>query len=151
MGNIFLSVYTFNEYNKPENIIRKTVLKDSFIDIFLNIDWSQGTIHTYPNYPNEPRPKNHLFLFDIIKQTSLSFDIEVSNDWAYEFILSFGNYQKESKSKYIGKIESFETSCYDENEMLNYIEDFFNRKYTTIKKLKNEAGIYHSHKFTFEL
>lgn len=151
MENNFLSIYKWNKYKESEKIEKKYVSKESFIDLFLKVDWSQGTIHTYPNYPNSPKPNNHLFLFDIQNQKSINFDIVVSNDWSYEFILGLGDYHKKEEDKYQGTIETMETSCYDEEEMLTYIEDFFNSNYTSIKQLKEEAGIIHSHQSIFEL
>ena len=151
MEKNFLSVYKWNKYKEAEVVEKSYVSKESFIDLFLSIDWSLGTIHTYPNYPNDPRPKNHLFVFDIETQKSMSFDIVVSNDWMYEFILDFGEYQEKDKNQYHGTIESMETSCFDEKKMLSYIEDFFNKTYTSIKKLKQEAGVSHSHESIFRL
>ena len=150
MKNNFLSIYTSKPYNKPEVTDKKFVTKDEFIDLFLNIDWSLGTAGTYPNYPYWPMPKNQLFLFDIKNQRSISFDIIVCNDWSYEFKLYHGIYQLKD-SIYHGNIEIMETSCYDEYEMVGYINDFFDRTYISIKKLKEESGVYYNYKKTFSI
>ena len=148
MKSEFFSVHTWNDYEGPVNIDRKLITRKRFIELFSNIDWSAGTVHSYPDYPYNP-PTHELLIFDLNRGKSLKFSTIICNDWDYEFILDFGSYTKEGE-EFRGTVETLETTYEKEDVMLQYINGFCAGDYSAILQIREESRVYHTYEHIFK-
>ena len=145
----FYSIHPGNEYKGPVNIDQKFTTQEEFIALFSSIDWSVGTIYSYPDYPFNP-PNQELFIFDLRRGKSLKFSTIICNDWDYEFYIHFGTYQKEG-NEFKGTVETLETTYEKEDVMIEYIKGFCSGDYSAILQTREESGVYHSDETTFRI
>ncbi len=149
MQSQFYAIHTWNESKGPVNTERKFTNQEELIGLFSSIDWSLGTVYSYPNYPFDP-PSHELFIFDLKRGKSLKFSTIICNDWDYEFYIHFGTYQKEGE-EFIGTVETLETTYEKEDVMIEYIKGFCSGDYSAILQTKEESGVYHTHETTFRI
>lgn len=149
MESDFFSVHTWNAYKGSMNIDRKFTTQKEFVELFTSIDWSLGTVYSYPNYPFDP-PSHELFIFDLKRGKSLKFSTVICNDWDYEFYIHFGMYQKEGE-EFKGVVETFETTYEKEDVMVRYINGFCKGDYSAILQTREESGVYHTAEKTFKI
>jgi len=147
MQSQFYSIHTWNKHKGPVNIDRRFTTQEEFMELFSSIDWSAGTVYSYPNYPFDP-PSHELFVFDLKREKSLKFSTIICNDWDYEFYIHFGTYQKRG-NEFIGIVETLETTYEKEDIMIQYIKGFCSGDYSNILQTREESGVYHAAESTF--
>lgn len=148
-SQFFYTIHTWNEHKGPVNIDKKLITQEDLIQLFSSIDWSVGTIYSYPDYPFDS-PNHELFIFDLKRGKSLKFSTIICNDWDYEFYIHFGTYQKKDE-EFTGVVETLETTYEKEEVMIHYINSFCAGDYSSILQTREEAGVYYTSEATFKI